>query len=175
MLVYCGCDGHHARVNAPSSPPNNLPALIIGYGSTLRGDDGVGPRVVELLQTAGLPGVETIPCHQLTPELADPISRSRMVIFVDAAVDVPDGLVRVEPVSPMPAHQVMVHTVSPQTLLHLAKSVFGHCPPAWTVAIPVAAMDIGEQLSPLADSGAQTACQRIIELLRANPDDSHLA
>ena len=150
----------------PSS--SNQPALIIGYGSTLRGDDGVGPRVIELIEARHPPGVETLACHQLTPELADPISKARLVVFVDAALDVPDGLVRVNPVGPAPAHQVMVHTASPQTLLHLASSVFGVCPPAWTVAVPVAEMGIGEQLSAVAERGAQAACQRIIELLHSH-------
>lgn len=140
-------------------------ALVIGYGSTLRGDDGVGPRVAELIEARHLAGVETLICHQLTPELADPISKARLVIFVDAAMDVPDGLVQVNQVEPAPTHQVMMHTASPQTLLHLAKSVFGHCPPAWTVAIPVAEMGIGEHLSALAERGAESSCQRIIELI----------
>ena len=61
--------------------------LVIGYGNTLRGDDGVGPRVVEAIGTLGLPGVRTLICPLLTPELADPISRAEKVIFVDAAMD----------------------------------------------------------------------------------------
>ena len=72
---------------------NNQPAggdfLVIGYGNTLRGDDGVGPRVAEAIHQLALPGVRALVCPMLTPELADPISRAHTVIFVDAAVDAP--------------------------------------------------------------------------------------
>ena len=63
--------------------------LVIGYGNTLRGDDGVGPRVAEAVGELNLPGVHTLICPLLTPELANPISRAGKVIFVDAAVDAP--------------------------------------------------------------------------------------
>jgi len=138
--------------------------LVIGYGSTLRGDDGVGPRVAGLIEARQLEGVRTLACHQLTPELADPISKARTVIFVDAAMDLSGDTVCVSAVEPEGQHQVMVHTASPAGLLHLARSVFGHCPAAWLVAIPVMEMGIGEVLSPLAQRGVDCAVNRIIGL-----------
>jgi hydrogenase maturation protease len=143
------------------------PVLIIGYGSTLRGDDGVGPAVVELIEAKQLEGVQTLACHQLTPELADPISRSRALIFVDAAMDLPGDSVQVSKVEPEGRHQVMVHTASPGGLLHLARSVFGRCPEAWMVAIPVSEMGIGEQLSPLARRGVEGGVKRVLQLIEA--------
>ena len=62
-------------------------SLVIGYGNTLRGDDGVGQKVAEVIASLGLSGIRALSCHQLTPELADPISEVRMVVFVDATVD----------------------------------------------------------------------------------------
>jgi len=45
--------------------------LVIGYGNTLRGDDGLGQRAAEALAQRALPdGVEVLSCHQLTIELA---------------------------------------------------------------------------------------------------------
>ena len=143
--------------------------LIIGYGSTLRGDDGVGPLVVELIDDGHWPGVETLARHQLTPELAEPISRAGGVVFVDATLEDTGGAVRLKGIKPAPAHQVMVHTASPATLLHLARSVFGQCPPAWMVSIPVSEMGIGEQLSPLAERGASEAVSRIKKLVQRKP------
>ena len=61
--------------------------LVIGYGNTLRGDDGVGPHVAEAIGAMRLPEVHTIVCQQLSPEHAAPISLAETVIFVDAAVD----------------------------------------------------------------------------------------
>lgn len=64
--------------------------LVIGCGNSLRRDDGAGPRVVEMLAALDLPGVQTIVCQQLTPELADAVARSGAVVFVDAAVGLHD-------------------------------------------------------------------------------------
>ena len=139
--------------------------LVIGYGSTLRGDDGVGPAVAGLIQAKSLDGVQVIACHQLTPELADPISQARRVIFVDAAMDLPDDVVRVSQVEPSGSHQVMVHTSSPAGLLDLARSVFEGCPDAWLVEIPVAEMGIGEELSVIAQRGVQQAEVQVLGLI----------
>jgi hydrogenase maturation protease len=59
--------------------------LVIGYGNPLRRDDGFGYQVARRLAEL-LPAdrADVIACHQLTPELAEPISRSELVIFVDA-------------------------------------------------------------------------------------------
>lgn len=138
---------------------------MIGYGSTLRGDDGVGPRVAELIEQRNLPGVEVVACHQLTPELSEPISKAGRVIFVDAAIDLPDDQVQVRQVEAEAQHQVMVHTASPAGLLHLARSVFGRCSEAWIVAIPVAEMGIGENLSAAAEAGVQEAVRRVQALV----------
>ena len=47
----------------------------------LRGDDGVGPRVAEAVGHLRLPGVRTLICPLLSPELAEPISRARQSHF----------------------------------------------------------------------------------------------
>lgn len=148
---------------------SSLTILVIGYGSTLRGDDGVGPRVAELVEARNLPNVEVVACHQLTPELSEPISKADRVIFVDAAIDLPDDQVQVRRVEAEAQHQVMVHTASPAGLLHLAQSVFGRCPAAWIVAIPVAEMGISEQLSAAAEAGVQAAVDRVQALI-TSPD-----
>ena len=63
--------------------------LVIGYGNTLRSDDGVGPKVADAVAALALIGVRALACPLLTPELADPVSQARVAVFVDAAVDAP--------------------------------------------------------------------------------------
>ena len=75
-------------MTTPSSEPSTR-LLVIGYGNTLRGDDGVGPRAAEAIATLALPGVRALVCPLLTPELAEAVSQAGVVIFVDAAVDAP--------------------------------------------------------------------------------------
>ncbi len=120
--------------------------LVIGYGNTLRGDDGVGPRVAEAVGHLRLPGVRTLICPLLTPELADPISRAGKVIFVDAAVDAPDE-VQWRKLQPNESSQLMAHAADPRTMLALARDVFGRAPEAWWLTIPAVDLGFHEEFS----------------------------
>jgi hydrogenase maturation protease len=145
-----------------SRKPQELPAglLVIGYGNTLRRDDGVGPKVAETVAALGLPGVRALACPLLTPELAEAVSRAGVVVFVDAAVDAPRK-VQMRKLAPAASSQVMAHAASPATLLALARDVFGHAPKAWWLTIPVEDLGIGEELSSLAHRGVELAVAEV--------------
>jgi hydrogenase maturation protease len=143
---------------ARQEPPAEL--LVIGYGNTLRRDDGVGPKVAEAVAALNLPGVRTLACPLLTPELAEALAQARLVIFVDAAVDTPQG-VQLRQLTPADSSQIMAHAAGPATMLALARDVFGHAPEAWWLTIPVKDLGIGEEFSPLAQRGFETAMQEI--------------
>ena len=134
--------------------------LVIGYGNTLRSDDGVGAKVAAAVAELALPGVTVLVRHQLTPELAETISEARAVIFVDAAADASTE-VQVRRLEPAGGAQLMAHAADPRTLLALAKQLFGRCPPAWWLTIPVENLEFGEELSPLARRGFETALEKI--------------
>ena len=146
-----------------ASQPADL--LVIGYGNTLRRDDGVGVKVAEAVETLNLPGVHTLVCHQLTPELAETISQSRAVIFVDAAVDA-SGKVQLRPLEPAGTSQLMAHAADPRTMLALARDIFGRAPRAWWLTIPVEELGFGDELSPRAAEGFKVALERIQECSR---------
>lgn len=164
------------RTRQPQSPPAATRAtaktawLVIGYGNTLRGDDGVGPRIAEAVAALRLPGVQTCSCQQLSPEHAALLARAERVIFVDAAVDAPRE-VQWRPLTPGPTPQLMAHAADPRTLLALAREVFGHVPAAWWLTIPARHMEFSETLSPEAQTHcveATAAIQRRVNL----PDNS---
>jgi len=134
--------------------------LIIGYGNTLRGDDGVGPRVAEVIGNLRLPGVRTLICALLTPELADPISRAETVIFVDAAVDAPSE-VQWRKLEPNETSQLMAHAADPRTMLALSRDVFGRVPEAWWLTIPAVDMGFREDFSPEVQHGFVEAVEKI--------------
>jgi hydrogenase maturation protease len=140
--------------------------LVIGYGNTLRRDDGVGPRVAESVAALGLPGVQALACALLTPELAEPVARARAVVFVDAAVDAPRQ-VQLRSLEPAVSSPILAHAADPRTLLALARDVFGHAPLAWWLTIPAEDLGIGEELSALARRGSELAVQEIVKLVRA--------
>jgi hydrogenase maturation protease len=139
--------------------------LVIGYGNTLRGDDGVGPRVAEAVGQLCLPGVRTLICPLLTPELADPISRVGKVIFVDAAVDAPSA-VQWRKLEPKASSQLMAHAADPRTMLALARDVFGHVPEAWWLTIPAVELGFSEELTPVTQQGLVEAVEKIQALCR---------
>ena len=144
----------------PKRPESPAGLLVIGYGNTLRRDDGVGPKVADTVAALALPGVRALACPLLTPELADPVSRARIAIFVDAAVDAPRE-VQLRKLAPAGSSQVMAHAASPATLLALARDVFGHAPEAWWLTIPAEDLGIGEELSPLTQRGLEIAVEEI--------------
>jgi hydrogenase maturation protease len=116
----------------------------------------VGPKAADALAALNLPGVQTLTCGLLTPELADPVAKAGGVVFVDAAVDAPRE-VQLRPLAPAESSQLMAHAADPRTLLALARDVFRQAPPAWWLTIPVENIAIGETLSPLAERGLATA------------------
>ena len=145
----------------------HVPALlVIGYGNELRRDDGVGPKVAALVAEWKLPGVQTLICHQLTPELAGPIASAKRVVFVDASVSGDDS-VRVRDIEPGDNVQIITHAADPRSLLALAIQTFGSCPPASWLSIPVQDLDFGEELSPVARKGVEEALEKLRALARS--------
>jgi len=139
--------------------------LVIGYGNTLRGDDGVGPRVAEAVDVLHLPGVHTLICQQLSPEHAAPISLAQTVIFVDAAVDGPNE-VQLRPLEAGATTQLMAHAADPRTMLALSRDVFGQVPQAWWLTIPAVKMNFSEDLTPEAQRSLDEAVAKIQTLCR---------
>lgn len=134
--------------------------LVIGYGNTLRSDDGVGPRVAEAVEGLNLAGTRTLSCGLLTPELAEPIAQAQCVIFVDASVEASVD-VQFRSLSPSASGQILAHASDPKTLLALARDLFGRVPEAWWLTIPVEKLGIGEELSVKARKGLTQAVEEI--------------
>ena len=150
------------------TPPATIDLLVIGYGNTLRSDDAVGRRVAEAVAQLEVPGTVGLSCDLLLPELAEPVSRARRVVFVDATLDVSDS-VGFEPLVPADSTQLMAHAADPRTLLAMAREVFGHAPCAWWLTIPVQNLEIGEGLSRKARRGFDAALTKIRSLLPQDP------
>ena len=70
--------------------------LIIGYGNTLRQDDGVGRYLAEQIAEEQWPECQVLSVHQLTPELAASIAEVEQVIFIDAVLQPPGSSTTVE-------------------------------------------------------------------------------
>ena len=149
----------------PMTPPSLPEAalLVIGYGNTVRQDDQAGPLVAEKIAALALPGVCSLACAQLSPEHAEVVALAQCVVFVDAQAG-PDRQINLQPVLPGDSSQVTTHAVEPQTLLALARDVFGHAPPAWLLTIPAELFGFGTELSPLTQLGIEQAVGMVLEM-----------
>jgi hydrogenase maturation protease len=134
---------------------------VIGYGNTLRGDDGSGWRVAAALEALALPQLEVATVHQLTPELAARIASADAVVFVDAcngAVRQPLALEALQAGAPLAPFS---HQLSPRALLQLSKQLYGRRPQAWQLLIPAQAWAYRDGLS----AGAAAAREEAMALL----------
>ena len=141
--------------------------LVVGYGNPMRSDDGVGWRVaLELLRTNSSPHVEILACHQLTPELVEPVSLAETVLFIDCARSGDAGAVRCEPVQPQPSAASFTHDLTPSALLALGSELYGACPKAFLLSIPGENYEPGESLSDAVRSqipALEVMARRIID------------
>jgi len=128
--------------------------LVIGYGNSLRGDDGVGSLVAEQVAEWNLPEVRSLAVHQLTPELAAAVAEAKTVFFVDACV-MGEGQTqaRLETIAPQPGRSRMDHLWSPSVLLSLAQTLYDANPVAYQIFIPALQFDYGAPLSAIAREG----------------------
>jgi hydrogenase maturation protease len=167
-----------------------MKTLVIGYGNTLRSDDGVGPLVAEQVDTWNLLNVRSLSVHQLTPELAADIAQVETVFFIDAwqitNAQSPPNLgdlggeceaVETFPTSAQPSIErifpsipptILDHAWSPSVLLHLVKTLYNADPVAYQICIPAIQFDYGEALSAIAHDGADWIITKLASELRPN-------
>ncbi len=120
--------------------------LVIGYGNTLRRDDGAGIRAAELVRER-LAGVDVLTVHELQPDLAETVAARDTVMFLDASTGAETLLcVRIDPDSQ--DEPVRSHSLTPPQLLALCRILFGRAPgDAFLVGIPADDFAFGESLS----------------------------
>ena len=126
--------------------------LIIACGNTLRSDDGIAWCAAEALEEK-FPAeqVKILRVHQLAPELAEPISQSRRVIFLDAATtdQGKPGEIRVEHARRNTASPSsgLCHAFSASNALALSEQLYGATPDAYFVSMIGENFSHGESLS----------------------------
>jgi hydrogenase maturation protease len=124
--------------------------LIIGYGNPDRQDDGVAWHI--LARLAGMLG-RPIPHYpdegfdfegclpellftlQITPELAEQISRFTRVCFIDAHTGkIPDDL-HIEEIVPSFQRSPLTHHMTPETCLALTQTLYGSSPKSISISV----------------------------------------
>jgi hydrogenase maturation protease len=124
--------------------------LVLGIGNPLRGDDGVGWRAAsELASRLAACSAQVLPCHQLTPELAQPLAGADRVIFIDAATGAQPGVIQCRSVhAGYTAGSIFSHHLTPPSLLECTRRLFGACPEAVQVTVTGESFGYAEGFSP---------------------------
>jgi hydrogenase maturation protease len=133
-----------------------ISTLVIGIGNTIRGDDGAGIRVAEVI--AGRHAdVDVLCVQQLSADHADTIARYDRLIVVDASVTADS--VRVTPLHAADDVRLpRTHNVTPEGILALSAQLYDRVPSeALLVEVPAVSCDFSESLSPSTAAFAATA------------------
>ncbi|MGB5833334.1 MAG: hydrogenase maturation protease [Thiohalocapsa sp.] len=156
-------------------------ALIVGYGSPIRGDDAIGPltadHLTSLLEQGELPDwVDIQARHILTAELVEDLNRTDLAIFLDAAADTAPGEVRCRPLRPdATAMSTMAHFHDPRELLAWCEALYGTVPEAWLISAGGAEWGYSNcELSDTARAAMGRMIDQVMELLkRLRPVSPH--
>ncbi len=143
--------------------------LVIGYGNTLRSDDGAGQRVAKKIAQWGLPEVRSLAVHQLTPELVEDISQADAVIFIDAVATNSENSisVQIQELQAADCDTSLGHICNPRSLLSVTQILYGKVIKAYWVLIPAVNFDFGEEFSSLTQRGIDIALKQVKQLIRA--------
>jgi len=150
--------------------------LIVGFGNTLRGDDGIGPYVASNLDIEELPphvSTRILCLPQLDISLAAILPEVDVAIFVDARNDAEIQAVKIDQIVPsMPSveNSCLTHTTHSMDLsilLGLAATCFGKAPPCYLVQPKGYDFSFGEMLSAKSHENVDQAIQAIYRIIRA--------
>jgi hydrogenase maturation protease len=144
--------------------------LVIGIGNPLRSDDGLGWRVAEELGRDAEPTIlKVIKVHQLTPEIAESLSRVEQVIFVDAAAQGVAGTLTCQKVCAAGADLRHSHHVTPETLVEMAGILYGAKPVAYVLSLAGRSFEHGDSLSPEIAQALPRVLAKVRELIAGSP------
>ncbi len=140
--------------------------LVVGFGNPLAGDDAAGWRAAEALETRLRdPALRVLTCRQLTPELAEEASRAALVIFLDAGVDSPPGVVGCRRIGPGTAPAPFTHQMTPEAVMETAERLYGRRPEAVLFSVGARSFQAGAGLSSEVERALPVLLDQVCELI----------
>jgi hydrogenase maturation protease len=137
--------------------------VAFALGNAIRADDGAGIALARGLG-ALVPGLEVIEAQELGPEHADALDGAGGVLFLDASVAGTPGEVRASRLVPRQARAAILHALTPEEILGLARALHGRAPPAGLVTVAGREFAFGEGLSPEVEAALPRARELAREL-----------
>ncbi len=141
--------------------------LLFGYGNPGRGDDGLGPEVIERIAQLHLANVECQNDMQLQVEHVTDVAGRDRVLFIDADISC-DEPFELSEISALRDDSYTSHAMSPTALLQAYRQVYGKdAPPAFLLRIRGHDFELGDQLTAKASANLEAATKLAIRFCTA--------
>jgi hydrogenase maturation protease len=141
-----------------------MKTLVIGYGNTMRSDDGAGVAIAEALDKELLEGVEVRTCQQLHVEFISEFSQYDRIILADTSVEGEEvDLRKIRPTSR--DYMASSHHLGPELLLRLAEVTNLGQPELYLCMVRGKCFDYGEELSEEVAKRTREAVDKIKNLI----------
>jgi hydrogenase maturation protease len=153
--------------------------LVLGIGNPLRGDDGIGPRVVEELAQRGLPeGVTALDVGMGGLDLLRVLEGWERAVIVDAAEvgREPGQIVRFTPDHvrlALATDGLSLHHVGLGEVMALADALGQVLPEMVIFGIQPAELDWRQGLSPAVEAALPTLVDAVIEAIEEIKGENH--
>lgn len=115
--------------------------LLIGFGNEYRRDDGLGLKLLDLING----DIEKIKVQELTFDIAEILKDYNVVIFIDASLDGDEIIFR--KIEEKRVFSPLTHHTSCEELLSWARTLYGKTPDLYLLSIRGYDFDFGEELS----------------------------
>jgi hydrogenase maturation protease len=156
--------------------PSTKSVLIAGVGNRLMGDDGFGPRVIDLLSSAPLPeNVEAKDLGTTGLAIASDLSDYDLVVFIDS-VNVEgepgrlykwDGVVEGSIGDAAELSRFTLHEVGLEGLLKLSKAIGTLPPRVILIGCKPESLRPGLELSPVVEEALHEAAEMALDAVSA--------
>lgn len=159
----------------------HVPAvLVFGYGNPSRGDDALGPLLIEQMEarfsreTERAGEVEYLTDFQLQVEHALDLVGRQLVLFVDAHMDCPAPW-QLSLLAPANDASYSTHAISPAAVLQVYQHIHAaEPPPSFLLGIRGERFELGEPLSQSAEAHLASALDLVAGLCRSPSKDAWL-
>lgn len=144
--------------------------LVFAYGNPSRGDDALGPMLLDRLQDSvnDLENCELLTDFQLQIEHALDLEQRQLVLFVDASVSCPLPF-QLRQVKPQYDNSYTTHEMSPAAVLQVYQSIKHETPPpSFLLSIKAEQFELGADLGKNAKANLAKA-HIFVEKLLSTP------
>jgi hydrogenase maturation protease len=145
--------------------------VVFGWGNDARGDDGLGPLLLDRVAQGRWPDVTTIEDFQLQIEHALDLEGAGMALFLDAGRQTPAPFAFREIAARRDASPT-THALTPEAVLDVFARLGRAPPPSFVLCVRGERFELGESLSEAARDRLEAARVFLTRLMRERSADA---